>query len=325
MDRLPASVRWLLCADWAGDLRGRAACLADLRRRRVAPLAGPWSLHALLAAARRLAATGPVLVGMDLPFGLPAPYFAAARREREWAGARGFVDWLPRACGLEGYFACTDGSAWSVRQPFFAVPPGRGGLGGVRARIRAAGAADLRRMDVETGAKPLFVRSGIPGSVGSSVCDVWPRLGTLLADPARDFALWPMEGSLPEAFARRAIVVGELYPGAAYATALGEGPGERWPRLLVSKGSAAVREAALRALLARRWIREAGVGIRGAAEAGASQDAFDALLSAAAMLRCALDGAPVADLGLGDPAVEGAILGTGTVDLEAPAQRFAAR
>ena len=82
------------------------------------------------------------------------------------------------------------------------------------------------------------------------------------------------------------------------------------------------RCANVSALLGQGWVRRHDVAIRGVAGARASEDAFDAMITAAALLRCALERGPVADLSLGEPEIEGAILCTGTVDPSLRAERF---
>ncbi len=62
------------------------------------------------------------------------------------------------------------------------------------------------------------------------------------------------------------------------------------------------------------WVHRHRVTLRDTDEAIASEDSFDALLTAAALLRCTIEGWPVAELGPGPVDPEGAILGTGTVD-----------
>ena len=56
-------------------------------------------------------------------------------------------------------------------------------------------------------------------------------------------------------------------------------------------------------------------------EAQEGEDDFDACLTAAALLRCVLDGSPLHSR-INMPASEGGMLGTGSIDLSRPAQIF---
>jgi hypothetical protein len=78
----------------------------------------------------------------------------------------------------------------------------------------------LREIDLQTGGKPLFLLSGIPGTVGSGTQALWRELVAGLNSPARAFVLWPFDGTLAELATPGAVVVAETYPRAAYSTAL---------------------------------------------------------------------------------------------------------
>jgi hypothetical protein len=187
----------ILCADWGKDLHKRAVFVADVSSRsvrRAAPRA--WSLAAVLEEANRWTRSGPVLAAFDLPLSAPASYLAAAARVPSWRSPATFVDFLPRACSTPHFFEPTSSPAdWKVERPLFAVPPGAGGL---TAYVEAAGKQRvdlLRTIDRKTRAKTMFATSGIPGTVGSSACDLWRELGPRLTSD-REFALWPFEGEL---------------------------------------------------------------------------------------------------------------------------------
>lgn len=53
-----------------------------------------------------------------------------------------------------------------------------------------------------------------------------------------------------------------------------------------------------------------------------SSDAFDALFSAAAILRCLIEGIPLSRPELEDPVVEGCILCSGSIEFHAPERKF---
>ena len=85
------------------------------------------------------------------------------------------------ACAKPEFFEATSvANQWEVERPFFNVPPGQDGLG---AYLRSAGGrgVDLyRAIDRQTRAKSVFVKAGIPGSVGSAACALWSELGALM-------------------------------------------------------------------------------------------------------------------------------------------------
>ena len=314
----------ILCADWGKDIRKRAVFVADVSSRsvrRAAPRA--WSLAAVLDEADCWTRTGPVLATFDLPLGVPESYLIAAARVPAWRSPTTFVDFLPRACSTPHYFEATSSPAdWKVEQPFFAVPPGSGGL------TRYVEAAknqhvDLRRaIDEKTRANPIFVKSGIPGSVGSAACALWRELGPLLMMNRR-FALWPFEGDLPVLLGSRPIVLGEIYPRAAYATALLDEPPNERPRIRVAKTRAEIRRVAMARLQSAGWVGRLGVTIENVAEAEANEDDFDACLTAAALLRCVLEDLSLTLAALASARAEGGILGTGTINLDLPERTFA--
>jgi hypothetical protein len=73
-------------------------------------------------------------------------------------------------------------------------------------------------------------------------------------------------------------------------------------------------------LLAQPWVKQFGVDIRNVQEALLSEDDFDALMSAAALLRCVLEGTSV-ESAHADP-LEGGILASESLNLALPAQTF---
>jgi hypothetical protein len=80
-----------------------------------------------------------------------------------------------------------------------------------------------RQIDRMTGAKAVFIKSGIPGSVGSAACALWQ--GTCLSARSRPhFQGLAIRGGLQKLLQSTSVAVGEIYPRAAYATALLEVP-----------------------------------------------------------------------------------------------------
>ena len=122
----------------------------------------------------------------------------------------------------------------------------------------------------------------------------------------RRFRVWPFEGSLAELLSEAPVVLAELYPRAAYAVALAETLPA--PPLRLAKTRPAARRAALARLSQAAWLSDHGLRLRALAEAEASEDVFDALLSVVALVRLVDLGQPLASAWV-DPAVEGGILG----------------
>ena len=285
----------LVCVDWSVAPAKRCAWVADVEARIVRPLAhGADALHAALS----LRASGPVLIGIDAALGVPRAYFEAARgAQPAWADARGFLDWLSgtRALGEDLWREAHSADEWRVDRPFIRVPKGTGAL---RAFWAASGGPLLRAVDRETHAKSPFLVSGIPGTVGSGPRVLWRALADRLQAP-RSFGIWPFEGTLAELASTRDVVLGELYPRALYGVALADALPAR-PRA-IAKTKELARRQALDALGAR------AIDVRDAERALASEDDFDAMISAVALLRMVREGVPL-ERG-GACAIEGDILG----------------
>jgi diadenosine tetraphosphate (Ap4A) HIT family hydrolase len=185
--------------------------------------------------------------------------------------------------------------------------------------MRESGVEPLRDVDKVTAAKSLFILSGIPGSVGSSVVDLWPALSGILANRPAGVRLWPFDEAQPETVAA-GVVLAEIYPRALYASALASEAPPLRARLSVAKGDRKCRRTAIDSLMAQDWVREHGVRFEDVEAETITEDAFDALLSAAGLLRCVLDGTPLGWSG-SDP-FEGGILGLDSLNLSLPERTF---
>lgn len=157
--------------------------------------------------------------------------------------------------------------------------------------------------------------AGIPGSVGSGAINARIGLANLLPR-TRDFKVWPFEGTLPELFASGRIVIAENYPRAIYAAALSDVPAARRSRMRLSKTRAVTGQEAIECLLCRPWIAGNQVAVRDTEDALADENQFDALVTAAGLLRLVLEGQPLSSPNFEDPAAEGGILGTGTTNFD---------
>lgn len=301
--RAPAALRLVVTADWSARAESRAACAVDLARRRVSLLAAPaggWTLPRLLEVAHARREGGSALVGIDAPLGIPASLLRALPLD-----AGQFTQWLPRALALPRFLEpVRHARDWQPARPFFHVPPGRGSLAAFAAAARGHGVELRRAVELATHAKSMFTL-GIPGQVAPATRALWTELVQVRAAGER-LAVWPFEGDLHALLARPQVVVAEMYPRAAYGTALAATLPAR-PRAL-AKRNAAVRAEALAALACCTWLRACGLRIEPAAvqAAGAGEDDFDALLTAAALARLVLEGHPLAQRA--DHVAEGGIL-----------------
>ncbi len=314
--RPPVGPSAILCADWGKEPGKRAVYVADVTGRAVRRVASQgWTVARVLAEAKQWEAKGSVLVTFDAPLGVPASYLSAVASRPGWGASRNFLEFMKVACATPGFFAATSNADhWKVEQPFFGVPRGEDGLGGY---LRAAGdsGVDLyRSIDRQTRAKTVFAKSGIPGTVGSAACALWTELGALLTAD-RAFRVWPFEGDLDTLLRTAPQAVGEIYPRAAYATALLDESAAGRPPLRLAKTDPKVRRSAIMALQNASWVQRHGVVLEDLDNARANEDDFDACITAAALLRCVLEGLPLSPAHLDAPAAEGGMLGTGSVNL----------
>ena len=302
-------------ADWSKDAGKRSVHVAMPRTRCIRRVKSTaWSLAALLELARELKEeTGPVLLGMDLALGVPVGYWRMVQQEA--AGGRPprhFLDWLAGIDPESDFFREVHSpDDWRTGRPFFAVQPREGGK---TAFTRKVAGNMLRRIDEATGAKPLFAVSGMPGTVGSATRALWRELIPLLKESNRDFAVWPFEGALPALLADKRIVLAETYPGLAYAAALDEPLPAR--RMRVAKTKREEREYFCDRLAKAAWVRAHGVCLGDLGPARADDDAFDSHMTAAAVLRCVLEGRQLCASEWIDNEAEGAMLLAGPVDPE---------
>jgi hypothetical protein len=143
----------------------------------------------------------------------------------------------------------------------------------------------------------------LPAPCGKNSVPDWGRI-----------TVWPFEGELDVLLKSAPVVLGEVYPRAAYATALIDAPTNARPRLSVAKTDPLVRRSAVQRIQSTKWVRELEVEIEDCDYAEANEDDFDACLTAAALLRCVLEKLPMT-CPIDSPRVEGGILGTGSVNM----------
>ena len=179
---LTKGVSAILCADWSKEQRKRAVFIADIGARTVSRVGrADWSVAKLLEVAQPWTEQGSVLVTFDAPLGVPASYLKAASRGPLGGGPENFLEFLGRVWSDPGFLDTTvRANEWTVERPFFDVPAGEGTL---TSYVQAAGAVGVdlyRAIDRLTKAKSVFIKSGIPGTVGSGACALWKDLGRCL-------------------------------------------------------------------------------------------------------------------------------------------------
>jgi hypothetical protein len=312
----------ILCADWSKAAAHREVYVADVGDRTIRRLDSPrWDLSTLLGAAESCIDRGGVLVGIDVPLGIPRS-LADPSRQTSAVSDKTFATWL-RQAGDENpglFITCDHPDAWSPRRPFFAVAAGQGERNRWFRALRSQAVEPFRVIDKLTGAKSLFIVSGMPGTVGSGAREVWRELLPLLINRRRLFKIWPFDGDL-DRLAGSGVVLGEIYPRAAYGLALHSDPPAGRRRLAIAKTQVASRQAAIEALLQQTWVQRFGVDVRDLEAARQSEDAFDALMSAAGLLRCICEGTVVAAEA---DRFEGGILGAASLNLSLSEVVFAA-
>ena len=301
---------YFVSADWSKGPEKRSVYVSNLRERRIERACPPgkgWTLRALMTLAEGLAPSAPVLVGVDVALGVPKGYWSLLGQRQRGTGGT-FVDWLGGLDPGDGFFGTASvPEEWCIDRPWFAVPKG---LGGLKSFTRAVPGGMLRRIDTATHAKPLFAVSGIPGTVGSGTREFWKELAICLTAPRR-FAVWPSEGDLPGLFTSHRIVLSETYPRLAYAAALSR----HLPAhpIAVPKAKYDARVDACNRLSRAEWVSANDVDLRDLDAARDNEDDFDALFTAAAVLRCQLEDRPLADREWIDPVAEGSMLLAGPV------------
>ncbi len=314
-------VEHVVCADWSARPSKRVVFEALVPERVVRCVPAPddgWTFERLITTARRRD-PGRTLVAIDAPFGVPTRFLAAARRALDLGPDATLLE-LIRRVPSSWFEPVTRPGDWSVARPFFKVPKGRGALTAFATAASAAACDLVRAIDRTTGAKSVFITSGIPGSVGSSAIDLWRSLAAMTAADAP--RVWPFDGRLDTLLATAQVVVAELYPRALYATALLDEPPSQRPRLLVAKTVPAIRRAAVTALVTRAWFRDLEVRLEDARSMEENEDAFDAGVSALGLLRSMLADEPLSNGE--EPVAEGGILGTGAIRLDQPERRYSA-
>lgn len=313
--RLPAVVAH---ADWSVSPAKRWLAVARRdgrgRYRAAAPVlvGDPATLLTRLVGAARQ--DGPLLLGLDLPLGLPLAY---ARR----AGIEDFVAWfvgLGQGAWAEVFEVAARPEEIAPHRPFYPLRPGGAKRQHLLDGLGLDGPAELHRLcDRATAdrpaAAPIFWTIG-PQQVGKAALSAWREL-LVPARRAGTVRLWPFDGDLARLLAAGGAVVAETYPGEIYGHL-----GVRFRRpdgRRASKRSQADRAA--EAPVLRAAAKRLGVDLapplkraiaEGFEEAAGGEDAFDATVGLLGMINVLRGERPA-----GEPAdpvirrVEGWILG----------------
>jgi hypothetical protein len=294
----------IMCSDWSSDSRKRRAWLVDPAERVLRRLPQTdLTLSFLAAEAERH--EGFRLIGIDAPIGVPASYLVAARSAFGVPPDASFLDWLPVALEhTEFLIPLRRARDWSPQRPFFNVRGVPGGRTDLEAAIRAHSVEPRRSVEEDTGGTSVFML-GIPSSAGAAALALWTEL--VAARGELNVAVWPFAGDLDKLSAGPRTVLAEIYPAAAYGTALAKTLPA--PRRRVRKGVGHERVEVLRELERMGWLHEFGVLIaEGDRDYALADDGdFDALLTAAALLRLTLEGNNLFTCRV-DPVAEGAML-----------------
>ncbi len=302
---------YFISADWSIDPTKRSVYVADIDSRSIwkASTTGVWNLKALLELANSLRQSGPVLIGVDVVLGVSNGYWRMILEKCGRHQPKSFVHWLRNLDPDSNFFNTIYApSKWHFDTPWFHVPRGKGGLTSFKEKVTDG---FLRRIDRETGAKPVFAVSGIPGVVGAGTRSFWRELiPTLTCD--REFTIWPFENDLSNLFHQDAIVLCEMYPAIAYATALVD----ELPtcRLRVSKANQQQCKEAIKRLKKANWITKNQIELGELDALIKNEDEFDAHLTAAAVMRCVIERRPLTSQDWIDGVAEGSMLLLGTVD-----------
>ena len=278
--------------------------MSDLHARLITRLPFDGRLSRLLDHAISL--QGPVLIGIDAAIGFPVADWRALTRKSK-NRVKSFTDFLLGDTLLPEFFNPVDAPTdWSPQRPFIRPPSGRWSL---KAFEAASNGGFYRMVDRRLKAQPIFVTSGLPGSVGSGTRALWQELREL--DEKFCFRVWPFHGSITELLRKEWPVIAEIYPKACYGIALSESLPA--PLLSISKTRRPARQSTIDRLLASSWTSREQITIDALDEAVDNEDDFDAMISAAALTRLFLERAPLENADDIESRIEGGVLGAASL------------
>lgn len=290
----------IIAVDWSQDARKRSAYRAELSTLRVSRLPFDGSLSHLLQYASSLKT--PVLIGIDAAIGFPNASWGrlTANYPNQFSN---FIDFLLNASLPVGFFEpVTKPEDWAPEHPFIRPPPGPWSM---KAFDAASNGGFYRRIDTRLNGKPIFVTCGIPGSVGSGTRALWQEL--IAIGEASKFRVWPFHGALNPLLNTNSPVIAEIYPKACYGIVLSKILPA--PLMSIAKTKEVSRQDALEQLEASDWVASSKVELLDLEAALSNEDDFDALMSAAALLRMFIGDAPLDNPGDSYLMIEGSVLG----------------
>ncbi|MDJ0753814.1 MAG: hypothetical protein QNJ45_09870 [Ardenticatenaceae bacterium] len=304
----------IIHCDWGNQPHKRWMAAAR-RQGQTYALSGPM-LAPLLPAYLFKQDSQSVLIGFDVPFGLPLAY----AQKIHCPDFSTFLRWLERPEWATFFEPADDPADISLRRPFYPARPGGTQRQHLLDGLRVSHIDDLRRKcDLATAdrgaAAPLFWTLGAQ-QVGKAALTAWREaLLPALRNPQLDIGLWPFAGKLFDLLATHQIVVAEAYPAEFYRHLQ-----IKFPRRSGQKSGKRVqaeRQANAPQLL--NWINTNGILAdsylielikQGFGPGAAGEDPFDAVVGLLGMLNVVLGHQPP-----GEPAddqirvVEGWILG----------------
>jgi hypothetical protein len=277
-------------ADWSVHPGKRWLARATLRPdgsyRASAPQpVGP--LESLWARLGHEAGSGPVLLGVDFPIGLPEAYAERAGITEFRAALKGFDDRF--------YAVAERQDEIDLQRPFYPMRPGDRRRQHLLDGLKLAAWSDLlrrcdRRSPSRAAACAIFWTQGA-SQVGKAAITGWRDLLAPALRAGLDLALWPFQGNLDELLARHRFVVAETYPAEVYGhLGLNRKGGKR--KQVVRRSNAAP-------LLA--WAEQTGVELGPDLVAGiedgfgtevSGEDRFDAVVGLFGMLNVVLGRRP---------------------------------
>ncbi len=291
----------IIAVDWGKDTVKRAAFIANTNSRIVSKLHFDGSLLDLLK--QHESSSQSVLIGIDAAIGFPYNAWQLLPDNLRTSSAH-FIDFLLGKNRPERFFEkVAQVEDWLPTMPFISPPPGKWS----RSAFELASNDGLRRpLDKKLGGNPMFVASGIPGSVGSGTLALWQELISL--KNRTSFSIWPFDGSFDFLIKRPKPVIAEIYPKACYGIALSE----NLPAGLtaIAKTKDIPRAQATDYLLTRNWLKKTGIVINDMELAYDNEDDFDAMISAVALLRLHLENASFETLFPENQLFEGGVLGS---------------
>ena len=294
----------IIAVDWAKGAAKRSAYQARLDTRNISRLAIDGSLAQLVNDASSLKT--PALIGIDAAIGFPMSSWKRLTKDSDIQPGH-FIHRLLNGT-LPGRFfdPVTQPEAWSPERPFIRPPAGKWSL---TAFVEASDGGLYRKIDSILNGNSIFVTSGLPGSVGSGTRALWQELVAL--GRRTSFSVWPFHGPLEALLKVGKPVIAEIYPKACYGIALAESLPA--PLLTIAKTRESARHETLTRLRDSHWVERERIVIEDLDPAIASEDDFDALVSAAALMRLFLENAPVEIPEAIETKIEGGVLGAASL------------